>query len=233
MPSIRLPKIILGLVLIFASMGHLQAQYNLRNKINKPYYFGITMGYNTTNYQVQLSQEYLAQNLSEYSVIEAVRGSGINFNLVTNLKLNDHFDLRALPGISFGSRGLVYSPSDTLSTDLNQEVQAVFAEFPIHLRYLSKPYKDIRVFILSGIKYSYDIQSNSRDRDITKVRVAPNEFAAEVGLGVQIFFPYFIFSPELKYTHGFSNTIINNLSPENSIHRVLTRGFSLSLHFEG
>jgi hypothetical protein len=67
------------------------------------------------------------------------------------------------------------------------------------------------------------------------VKVSPTDFALEIGGGIQFFFPYFIFSPEIKFSHGLGNTLIYNENLEESqiIDKILSRTFTISLHFEG
>ena len=65
--------------------------------------------------------------------------------------------------------------------------------------------------------------------------LSPHDFAVEVGGGFQVFFPFFIFSPEIKYSQGIGNMLIynSNLDRTNTIEKVLSRAFTISLHFEG
>jgi hypothetical protein len=96
----------------------------------------------------------------------------------------------------------------------------------------------MRVFVLAGVKYTYDVASNARIRQEQAVRavlLSPHDFSVEVGGGFQFFFPFFIFSPELKYSQGIGNILIynSNLEQTNVVEKVLTRTFTISLHFEG
>ena len=78
--------------------------------------------------------------------------------------------------------------------------------------------------------------SDSRSRQADElVKIAPTDFQAEYGAGLQFFFPYFIFSPEFKISQGISNTLLydNDLEESNVLEKVLSRTFTLSLHFEG
>jgi len=109
-------------------------------------------------------------------------------------------------------------------------------ELPFHVRYKSAPYNDLRMFVIGGIKYTFDVASDSRARQADElVKIAPTDFALELGAGVQFFFPYFIFSPEIKISQGISNILIFNqgLEQSNVIEQLLSRTFTISLHFEG
>jgi len=92
------------------------------------------------------------------------------------------------------------------------------------------------LFVIAGVKYSFDVASDSRTRQSASlVKIAPTDFQLEYGAGVQFFFPYFIFSPELKISQGLNNILIFNdrLEQSNVIEKVLSRCLTISLHFEG
>jgi hypothetical protein len=57
----------------------------------------------------------------------------------------------------------------------------------------------------------------------------------EYGAGIQFYLPYFIFSPEIKFSHGIGNVLLYNRSLQEStvLEKLLSRGFTLSFHFEG
>ena len=117
-----------------------------------------------------------------------------------------------------------------------RKVESVFVELPFHIRYKSAPFKDKRVFVVTGVKYSFDVASDSRTRQADElVRISPTDFTLEVGAGVQFFFPYFIFSPEFKISQGMGNVLIynENLDQSNVIEKIISRTFTVSLHFEG
>jgi hypothetical protein len=104
------------------------------------------------------------------------------------------------------------------------------------VRYKSAPYHDKRMFVMAGIKYSYDIQSKSRVRQLNNsIRVSPTDFQFEAGAGIQMFFPYFIFSPEIKFSHGLGNILIyrDGHQPTSVLEKLMSRTFTISLHFEG
>ena len=107
---------------------------------------------------------------------------------------------------------------------------------PFHVRYKSEPFRDMRLFVITGVKYGFDVASESRSRQADDlVKVSPTDFALEVGAGAQFFFPYFIFSPEIKFSHGLGNVLIFDRDLEEStlIEKILSRGLTISLHFEG
>lgn len=208
--------------------------YNFYDFQQKPYYFGITLGYNTSSYKPFRSDGFLQSD--SIKIVESASGPGFNLGIVTNLKMGDHFDFRFLPTLSFAERNIDYTRRGRLANFSQRKVSSVLVEMPFHLRYKSAPYRDVRLFVIAGVKYSFDVASDSGSRQAeTLVKIAPSDFALEYGAGVQFFFPFFIFSPELKVSHGIGNTLIysDNIEESTVLEKLLSRTFTVSLHFEG
>ena len=230
------------LSMFFNSFTPLNAQsvgkgnYNFLDFNKRNYYFGITLAYNKSDYRIFRSKNFLPIANDSIAGIEGIKGPGFNLQIVSNLKIGDNFDLRFLPGFSFAERRVEFDPTLKTAKNYEKPVESVFVELPFHIRYKSAPYYDKRLFVMGGIKYSYDIQSKSRQRTFANnLRIAPADFQVEMGAGVQMFFPYFIFSPEIKFSHGLGNILIfQNGSRESSvIEKLMSRTFTISLHFEG
>ncbi|MFZ1561380.1 MAG: outer membrane beta-barrel protein, partial [Saprospiraceae bacterium] len=159
--------------------------YNFRDFNRKSYYFGINIGFNSSGYKLQQSGFFI--NNDSIKVTEGKSEVGVNMHMVTNLKLGEYFDFRFLPGFSFAQRGLEFtSVSD--SKVIERKIESVFFELPFHIRFKSEPYKDKRMFVVAGLKYSYDVQTNSKSRK-SLIRIAPHDFQYEVGVGMQMFYP--------------------------------------------
>jgi len=237
MYDIHRGKIILLLAFIFSSLS-LSAQvkpkgnYNFWEYRTKPFYFGLTLGMHTTSFYTTKSREFSRSD--SLTSIQNQGKPGLNVNIITNLKIGQYFDFRFIPGFAFSERNFIFNDN----YDIPIRIESVFLEVPMMLRFKSDPYKDKRLFVAAGLKYSYDVQSNSKARKNiaeTLIKIAPHDFQFEVGAGMQLFFPFFIFSPEIKFSQGLSNINIYNGALENSrvIDKVLSRAFTISLHFEG
>jgi Outer membrane protein beta-barrel domain len=213
-----------------------RGNYNYLDFQRRSYYFGITLGYNQSSYRIFRSKNFLPNVNDSISGLESVNGPGFNLQIISNLKIGEDFDLRFLPGFSFSERSVSFDPTKKGSTDYTKTVESVFVELPFHVRYKSAPYHDKRLFIMGGVKYSYDIQSKSRARTIANnLKIAPSDFQFEIGAGIQMFFPFFIFSPEIKFSHGLGNVLIyqNGLPQSTVIEKLMSQTFTISLHFEG
>ncbi|MEM6724913.1 MAG: porin family protein [Bacteroidota bacterium] len=228
----------IGLVLAFSCLvtmafSQIRGNYNYLDFANKPYYFGITLSYNTSNFRVIPNGDFILND--SIRTVQSPAGPGFNLGIVTNLKIGKYFDFRLLPTLSFSDRRLDYRRVDSEAPE-TKKIEAVYIEAPFLVRYKSSPYKDVRVFAVAGVKYSYDVASNSRTRQSDQlIKIAPSDFSVEYGVGMQFFFPYFIFSPEIKVSHGLSNILIYDpdLIYSSVLDRIFSRTLTISFHFEG
>lgn len=219
------------LLLLFANSSDAQVRRKYKEFIDKPYYFGITLGLNWSDYKIDRSQEFIYSD--SINSILSKRLPGFNLYIIGNLSLGRYFDVRATPGLSFADRNLWF---DVQGKEVLKKVEAVNLDFPIHMRFKSEPMGDFRFYILGGMKFSADLASNSQARKApTVLKVSPIDYSVEYGVGFQLFFQYFILSPEIKISQGIPNVIQRNrnLIYSRSIDGLNTRMISLSFHFEG
>jgi hypothetical protein len=218
-----------------ASQTYEDAGFNYLGFQQKPYYFGISLAMNTSRFKPFRSSDFMYSD--EIYVIESLSGPGFNLGIIGNLKLGNEFDFRFLPSLSFAERTLAYTnKQEGVESLKTRKIESVFVEMPFHLRYKSKPYKDMRLFVIAGMKYGFDVASDSRSRQADSlVKISPTDFSLEYGAGVQLFFPFFIFSPEIKFSNGIGNTLIYNgqLKESTVIDKILSRTITFSFNFEG
>lgn len=202
--------------------------YNYLDFQKKSYYFGMAFGMNSSGYHIDKSRTFIGND--SIFIAEGKRKGGFNIHMIANLKMGEYFDFRFLPGFAFSYRSFIFN-------DLKErQVESVFVEMPFAVRFKSAPYKDKRMFVTTGLKYNYDLASNSKTRQAsTLIRISPHDFQWEVGVGMQFFYPFFIFSPEIKYSRGISNILIYNrdLNESKVLENVTSQVFTLSFNFEG
>ncbi len=205
--------------------------YNYKGFKKKSFYFGLSVGVNNSGYIINQSKFFIGNE--EIRITEPSSGTGLELHMISNLKLGNNFDFRFLPGFSFATRQLKFTQTSTDETSLNT-TEPVYFELPFQIRYKSKPYKDKRVFIIGGLKYLYDVAGNS-DSKKSILRFSSHDFQWEIGMGMQFFYPYFIFSPEIKFSRGITNTLIydNTLNEAKVLENIFSQVISISFNFEG
>lgn len=222
---------------VMASNAIAQGKYksiNYNSYKKKNYYFGLSLGYNSSGFKIKHSKRFVDH--PTYRINEGISSPGLTLSMISNFKIGTYFDFRILPSIALVYRKLGYYATDG-SPERTDLIESVFGEMPLLVRFTSDPYKDKKVFITSGIKYMYDFSSNSRsDQNRFKiVRISPHDFQYEIGAGMQFYLPFFIFSPEIKYSHGLGNLLIydGKIQESTIIEKLYSKSFTITFHFEG
>lgn len=227
-------KIILSFILFLPFLA--QAQFNVREYENrfsiKPYHFGISVAFNSSDFKITLSDQFISHD--SILIAESTSGPGFNLGIISNLRIGKYFDLRFIPTLSFAEKNLNYTYKD--ATTSLQTVESIYLEFPFDVKFKSEAYKEMKVYVIGGVKYSYDLGSNADARNANElVKIKASDVSIDYGLGLEFYFPYFIFSPEIKISNGIFN--LHKIDPalqESAImDKLFTRTLLFSLHIEG
>ena len=229
--------------MVFLVASPLRAQLrdavNLPNHDEKPYYFGIVLGYNTSHYSITHHPYFLQRDTIQ--VVESQNSGRVHLGILVNWQVSERWDLRFYPlNLIFSEKKFYYNQSipnpGESNTEQFQKVESVVLSFPLQARLKSDRINNFRVYTLAGIKYDFDLASNSGARNAENiVKVKKSDFGVETGIGFQFFFKYFILSPEIKLSYGLSNVHSRDesLKYSNVIDRMNSRMILFSLHFEG
>ena len=220
------------------SFAQRSIELNLPDHDDKLYYFGIILGYNSSHYNITHHPYFLQRDTIQ--VVESQNSGRIHLGIMANLQLSKHLDLRCYPlNLIFSEKKFGYTqklPNTQTNTIEKQNVESIVMSFPVQVRLKSDRINNFRVYTLAGWKYDFDLASNSGARNTENiVKVKKGDYGVEGGIGFQFFFPYFILSPEIKFSYGLSNVHSRDesLRYSNVIDRMNSRMLLFSLHFEG
>lgn len=203
---------------------------------DKYLHFGFTIGFNTMDFVLNPSQQYLLTD-SLYPEVTKLN-PGINIQIVTNARLTDHLDIRFLPGVSFGQRSIRYYKSRTLFND-QQRLESSFLEFPLLLKYKGDRLNNVRPYVVGGVNYRYDLAGKKEfdDEKPVYLRLKRPDLYVEAGAGIDFYLPYFKLSIEAKLSNGLTNVLVMEPAPGhpqylNAIEKLRSQIWILSFHFE-
>jgi len=232
-------KIIATLGILFCAVSSLQAQREIYRSYRDdlPYYFGLTLGYNTSYLHHTKSANFFASDSIMY--VNPVASGGITMGLLGTLKINDHIELRANPQLIIGgSKYIDYTLKSVKPGEQTQHQQilpSTLVSLPAHFKLNSDRIDNFRLYILGGVKFDFDLSSTSTSRnadDLVKLNAA--DFGLEAGLGVNIYLPFVTVSPEIKFSYGISNLhkLDNGLKYSNVLDKLRSRMIVFSIHLE-
>ncbi len=185
---------------------------NLQKYDNQLFHFGFLLGYNQFDFTIRSKAD-----LSEYDslmVVNTTAMSGFNLGIVTNLRLGKYFDLRLIPGLSFGDRivnyTILYPDASRIVTKKN--IESVYLDIPLLVKFKSSRMHNVRAFVEAGAQYSLDLISaakkqNNNPNEIM-LKLYPNDVQAQVGVGLDFYCTYFKFTTEFKMSFGLMNLLV-------------------------
>lgn len=227
---------------------------NLTTFDKRPLHFGFSLGINMfdlgiSHYATIGDSPYVKDpsmtDLNNVSSSSKIRADvpdlmpGFSVAIISSLRLGNFFNLRFLPGLSFGECHLgynvnVYDMNASASDTVYYSLKSTYLDFPLLLKYKSNRINNHRPYIIGGLSYRIDI-SETGEEDL--VRLKRGSFNLELGLGWDFYLQYFRFSSEFKISLGLNNIIDTPGKGQLQYYgyafdRVTSNIFHLNFHFE-
>ncbi len=231
-------KIIFLIIFLFVIKG--QAQYtksmfsknpiiNLENWQKQRLYFGFYLGFNSYDFKIDYK--------TVTPDINVKKSTGFNVGLVSDLRLNEYFNLRFEPGLYYTKRDLTF-PNFATQNDALREVNSTYLHFPLLLKFSSLRTGNIRPYILGGVSSTLNLSSNSKSKDDNleqRFRVKAWTTNYELGFGIDLFSEYFIFSPSIRGVFGLKDELIRDNDPNSpwtsNIESIKSRAIFINFTF--
>ena len=193
--------------------------------------YGFFLGFHQNSFAVKHSAVFETPALDDLLAINPRQNSGFNLGFMLNFRLADQFSIRVVPV----KIALYQSEVDYLLANGDTDTQLVETtriEPGAYLKYRSIRRGNTRMYVIGGLSGSMR-SGKPRETDTGGLLIRRLDIRAEVGVGIEKYFKFFKWSPEIRYKRG----LINVITPQdNSIYtlgidRLVTHTFSLYLHF--
>lgn len=217
-----------------------------------PYYFGLTFGYNNSFLHTVRNPDFYNSSNS-FRHVEPKGSGGIELGLMGTLRLADHWEVRTVPKLIIGgSKSLTYFYKDGMTpigatTDgvggYSEQIKLpqTTVSIPFHVKFSSDRIGNLRGYIFGGPKLDFNLSANSQE--YTKERElngypAPqfrkSSFGIEGGLGVHIYLPFAVISPEIRMSTSLQNDHLRDAgNPYSSaFEKINQRMLSFSINIE-
>lgn len=180
---------------------------------NFGYYLGAYQMNYDLNYKNTLPRNSVAGFNPSYEVKEIIfqpqTGFGVGF--ITELRLSDHVDLRFEPGYLYGRTNIDFNSIKVNFNSIGDEtleLKQSMLYLPFLIKLSSTRYDNFRPFVVAGISKSVRLGAKNDEvrRNIIDLRSNVNQL--EVGLGVDLYLPYFKFTPAIRAIYGRENELL-------------------------
>ena len=203
-------KITVGLLFFMLLANMAKAQENIQ--LNLPFsdsrwlHYGFSIGLHTSTLKLKYSDKFITHQMDSVHSIMSRNSFGFSLGFITDFRLQDQFNVRILPKVSFYEYGVDYFFTD--GTTINQLIEATFIEVPFLLKYKSERHQNFRMYLIGGITPGFEVSGKKRkENSDNKLQTKNFNLSADVGIGMDMYFPLFKFSPEIRLSRGLLNLL--------------------------
>ena len=209
---------------------------NDSNYDEKLLHFGFSMGVSTLDFDIKTSAAAFATD-SLFPEVVSLK-PGINIQIVMDFRPSTYFDVRFLPGVSFGQRTINFYKNGNRIND-QQILESSYLEFPLLLKAKGMRLNNSRPYLIGGLNFRYDLAAK-KDYDSDRpvyLRLRRADLYYEAGAGIDFYLPYFKLTVEAKMSNGLRDVLIHEPAPgypqySNAIESMRSQIWVLSFHFE-
>lgn len=197
---------LLSLFIPLSSFGQEAFQYNLPFSDSKWLHYGFSIGLHTSSFQLKYSDKFVTPEMDSVHSIIPANAFGFSLGFITDFRLEDQFNIRVLPKVSFYEFPVDYNYTDDHIDP--QLIEATYVEIPILLKYKSERHKNFRVYFVGGVAPGFEVSGKKR-KEQSDNRLLTKEFNVniELGFGIDMYYPLFKFSPEIRFSKGLLNLL--------------------------
>ena len=192
--------------------------------------FGYYLGINQVNFKAEYSRYTLDQ-------MEIQPQLGFNVGLFADLRIVNNINLRIEPGMFTSQRILTFPenwPEVRNPDNRLRDVKSTYIRLPLVLKFSTNRIHNVRPFVVGGFSTLFNLSSNEKsreDNDSGQFRLRTNVNAFEVGVGVELYLPFFRLTPSLRGIFSIQDEII----PDEwtvAIRSLKTQGVFLNFIFQ-
>ncbi|WP_258103712.1 PorT family protein [Marinoscillum sp. MHG1-6] len=228
----------IGLILILLTtapaVGQNYNRENLMDYDNEWIHYGFSMGVHSSKYRIQYADRYATELDSLHSVVPNNTG-GWRVGFVVNMRLIDKYlDVRLLPTIGFYQNSLTYRYSFD-GTQHTEVKDATTVELPTLIKFKSSRQGNIAIYAVAGGNPALEVAGRGDNFDNSNnIKLRNFNVSLDAGVGFDLYFPLFKFSPEIRYTWGLRNMLPGEKGPyEEPFKRLTFENVAFYITFEG
>jgi len=168
---------------------------------------------------------------------------GFTVGVMGEMRLNKHLALRLTPAMHFGNKHLVYRnlsqlDENGLPTETRQNLKNTYIALPLNLKIAAERFNNYRPYVMVGVSQMLNLTSKSQEM----MQLKRNDTYIEVGMGCDLYLPFFKLVPELKFCYSLTNSLDTDHAAQlidanlrkyaQSVSSAHAKMFVLTFHFE-
>jgi hypothetical protein len=258
--NLRRGKVILIIFLLgfIASPSFGQGRFGLRNNSGsdgRTISYGFFLAGHNASYQLKYSDSFLNNPNGSSPTVRAIFpqfSPGFSLGFTGVLSFHDQVQLLFTPKVGFyefqaevsyfieatPQPGLPNSNGEDLVTPISESQlitsESTLIELPLLFKYRSIRFNNTRMYWVGGASYNFRTKSQD-EANIEELVTTGKDVSLEMGMGFEIYFKYFKFAPEIRFSHGLTNIYqAENTNPlfRDAISSIKRKSITIYLNFQ-
>lgn len=237
--------VIMLALLLFAPMSGASPLSAQERKIqNRPFlddrvwHYGFLVGLNIQDMSLANNGlPYINNGVVEYWYADIPEYTpGFSVGVLGELKANDWLSVRMIPTMHFGDKKVVFKEQRSGKV-VEQYIKSTYISVPIDLKISASRFNNYRPYVVTGLAPSFDLTVKKGKELLVK----RSDLMFEVGMGIDLYYPFFKMIPELKFCFGLDNVLEKTrndltdgslLKYSNALDKAQSSMIVLTLYFE-
>ena len=196
-------------------------------------HYGFLLGAHSSKYRIDYADVFVDSKFDTLHSIVPSNLGGFKVGFVVNFHLFQFLDFRILPTVAFYQNSLTYR--FTNSTQIVELRDPTYVELPLLLKYKSVRRGNTRMYLIGGINTSFKaVGTKEKDDNTEKLKIKRLNIAFEFGVGLDMYQPFFKFSPEIRYSYGLFDAISGSENAfSEGLNKITLHNIGFFITFEG
>ena len=180
----------------------------------RPLHLGILVGMNLQDIELEnvgpqtILQEEGTSKTQTIVCDDDKWNAGFSVGVLADLRLSKHLNLRFTPTMHFGAKHLTFYNMTELNAEgrlleMTQDMKSTYISFPVDLKFSAERWNNYRPYVIAGVNQLVNLTSKNQDF----LQLKRTDTMIEVGLGCDLYLPFFKLIPELKFCYSLTNAI--------------------------
>ena len=130
---------------------------------------------------------------------------GFSVGVLGELKANDWLSVRIIPTMHFGDKRVVFKEQRS-GKFVEQYIKSTYLSVPLDLKISAARFNNYRPYVVTGLAPTVDLTVKKGKELLVK----KTDVMFEVGMGLDLYYPFFKMIPELKFCFGLKDILDKN-----------------------